>query len=165
MLGSCAGHYRLWPLTSPLFHWRHQSGCLVSAMSPLFTQWQFSSPAVTLEPTQLAGSHFLLSTSNYGAFWWKAAVHHCGRGLFRTRQWNPKNSPSEKGICLAKFSRQLITAPLYSSWGDKFLWTTRVHVVIVDRVPGCCVRSAERGRGLWLFLEVRWLKDLLTRLL
>lgn len=36
MLGSCAGHHRLWPLTSPLFHWQHQSDCLISVMPPPF---------------------------------------------------------------------------------------------------------------------------------
>lgn len=34
MLGSCSGHHRLWPLTSPLFQFQHQSDCFI--MSHLF---------------------------------------------------------------------------------------------------------------------------------
>ena len=116
MLGSCSGHHRLWPLTPPLFRWRHQSDCFIWAMSPLFTQWQFGSPPVTLglslEPTQLAGTHFHSSTTLImERFDGKLLRYHCGHGLYRTRRWNPKKLLLCKGNLPRNVSKALLTTP------------------------------------------------------
>lgn len=110
MLGSCAGHYRLWPLTSLLFHWERQSDCFISVMSPLFTQWQFSTPTVTLGLWSLypqpAGSQFRCPPPYYGkasdgkllCITVAAVCSEQDSGIQKLILW-------KKGICLAQFSR------------------------------------------------------------
>lgn len=63
MLGSCAGHRRSWPLTSPLFHWQHQSDSVISVMSspvyPVTVQFtRCDTVALESLPTVGAGSYF-----------------------------------------------------------------------------------------------------------
>lgn len=84
MLGSCSGHHRLWPLTSPLFQFQHQSDCFI--MSHLFypKTVQFTCcDSGTLKSLPTVGWQWLPPLiPQYGSFWWKASPRRCG--LYRT---------------------------------------------------------------------------------
>lgn len=116
MLGSCAGHHRLWPLTSPLFSTDSTNQTASSQRChPLSAQWQLSSLAAT---SSGLWQSLPLSTSNYGAFGRKAAVHHCGRGLFRTKTVGSKKLILWKGNLPHNVFKALWIIPTLYNFGE-----------------------------------------------
>lgn len=92
---------------------------------------------------QSAGSHFH-SPSTFSlwiTFHGKLPCTHCGRGLFRTRQWNPKTSPLKREIA-SVFKALLIQPPLHSFWGRHFFSLNNIFWLLWP--------------FFWLLFQVSW---------
>lgn len=164
MLGSCAGHHRLWPLTSPLFHWTHQSDSVISVMSLLSTGRQFiftSCDIGALESLPTVGLWQFLPLFIpliMDRFDEKLPCITVVVVFSEQDKRNPKPYLLKRELALQSFQGMFNNATAVQFWRRQ---TVRAYFFGSDHFPG----SVNRQRKRSVIVFRRWLKDLLTRLL